>query len=288
MEKVIIALGYFDSVHKGHEEVIVKAKALAQKLKIKTAVLTFDKDLSYFFGKGGSVFTFSEREKRLKDLGANYIVKYPVNKTYLSKGKKAFLNYLNSLYDIKGYVFGEDFTFGKNAKGNIDYIKTYAKEKGQLIEVVPFKEIDGKKISTTMVKEYLIRGEIEKANSLLTLPYEVTSKVIRDRGIGKSLGFPTANLLIDDSKINLKNGVYCGYAYINGKRYKGIINYGNRPTFGLNKVLVEVHFKNFNDNLYGKTLTVYFEKFIRDIKKFSSIEELKSQITKDLGEIDND
>ncbi len=288
MEKVIVALGYFDSVHKGHEEVIKKAISIAKNLKIKTAVLTFNKDLSYYFGKGGSVLTFSERQKRLIALGVDYIIDYPVNKTYLSKGKKAFLNYLNGIYDINGYVLGEDFTFGKNATGNLKYIKEYADKNGQFVEVVPFKLLDGKKISTTTIKEYLVSGEIEKANLLLTCPYEVTSKVIKDRGVGRTIGFPTANLLIDDSKLKLKNGVYSGYSIIDGKKYKALINYGNRPTFGLNKVLIEVHFKNFNGNLYGKTLTVYFDKFIRDIKKFSSIEELKNQITKDLGEIDND
>lgn len=285
-KSVYIALGYFDSVHKGHKKVIDTAKRLATESGVLCAVFTFKKDISRRFGKTGSVFTYNERVSRLYDLGADEILSYPVSKSSLSLGKVAFLNRINEKYNILGYICGEDYRFGKGGKGDINYLKEYAEKHNQTITVIPVYE-NGYKISTGDIKKLLENGEVEKANELLTKPYSLTGKVFKDRGVGKNIGFPTANFFLSGDTCFLKNGVYYGEIEINGVTYGTIINYGARPTFGLDKVLAEVHIKGFNGNLYGKEITVAVKGFLRDIKKFNTVEELKIQLEKDLGAIND-
>ena len=127
------------------------------------------------------------------------------------------------------------------------------------------------------------KGEIEKANKLLGKNYFVKGEVIHDRGVGKKLGYPTANLEIEEERQLLKNGVYSGWALVENEKYPAVINYGSRPTFNEEKVVVEAHLIGFSQNLYGKQLTIFFDNFIRDIKTFNSEKELKEQLKKDVN-----
>ena len=281
---VVLALGYFDSVHKGHIKVINKACAKAKELNAKTVVFTFSGNLRAFFKgeKEKFVYTPKERKEILLSLGADEVYFAPVNKTFLSKGKRAFLNYINSKFNVCAYVCGSDYTFGKNASGSVKFLEEYAKAKEQTLVRVPVLNMAGEKVSTSRIKERLISGDVKGANALLGRDYSLSGKVFKDRKVGTALGFPTANIKADKNKQTLKNGVYSGYAFVHGKKYKAVINYGARPTFSLSDVLIEAHLIDFSGNLYGKTLAVYFSDFIRDVKTFSSREELKKQIEKDV------
>ncbi len=282
-KKTVIALGYFDSVHKGHRKVIKIARRYANEQGATLAVFTFKGNLkAQIFGKEEkNVYTAKEREKLLKDLGADKIYFAPVNKSFLSKGKLAFLNHLNKKFDIIAYVCGDDYTFGRYGKGTVSYLEKYAEKRGQKVIVANTFLADGQRVSTTRIKGELSLGNVKKANDLLGKDYSITGKVKGDRKVGTVMGFPTLNLKIDQSKHQLKNAVYKGYVYCDGKKYIAIINYGARPTFNLEEKLIEAHLLDFDKDLYGKEITLYFTDYMREIKKFSGKEQLIEQLRKD-------
>ena len=144
--------------------------------------------------------------------------------------------------------------------------------------------VNGKRVSSTLIKGYLAEGNIKIANELLGKPYFVKGEVFKDREVGKTLGFPTVNIKISTETITLKDGVYAGKAIIDNKLYRAIINYGARPTFNLTEKLLEAHFIGFNGNLYGKEIEISFTDFIRPIIKFNDKEELIAQLKKDTKE----
>ncbi len=285
----VMALGYFDCVHKGHKMVIESALSTAKERGAKLVVLTFSGNLraSLSGGEERAVYTLEERVKILKDLGADEVFVAPVNKTFLSMGKLAFLNLINKKYNILGYTCGEDYRFGKGGLGDIEYLKNYANSRAQSVEIIPDVLYNGQKISTTAIKELLKNGDIAGVNQRLSKNYSISGIVFGDRKVGSKLGFPTVNIKPAREKLKLKQGVYAGHITIDGKKYKAMINYGSRPTFGLDESLLEAHVIGFSGELYGRELTVYFDKFLRDIKKFSSKEELKKQLEKDLEGVKN-
>lgn len=284
IQRAVIALGYFDSVHKGHQMVIGRAKSIADELGCILVVFTFKGNLKLALGGVDEkmVYLESEREKFYRDLGADEIYFAPVTAEFLSLDKLSFLDALNSAYDLKCYVSGLDYRFGKKGEGSVSDIKEYADSHGQSQVIVDAFMMDGQRVSTTRVKERLSLGDVEGANRLLGREYSVTGTVFHDRNVGKSIGIPTANIKIDTQKFNIKDGVYSGSVIVNGKEYGAVINYGCRPTFALGEKLIEAHLINFSGDLYGKEITVNFTSRIRDVIRFSDECALKEQITKDI------
>lgn len=276
----VLALGYFDSVHKGHQKVIKSAKQCANDLGCALVVFTFDDNLKAVFSSSDDkmVYVKQERENLLKSLGADKVVFAPVNNEFLSLSKTEFLDYLNEEFNVLGYVCGSDYRFGKKGSGDANYLRQYAHQKDQAILVIDMEKSEKQKISTSLIKKLLTDGEIERVNLLLGRAYSVSGEVFSDRKVGEKIGFPTVNIKLNDNKHRLKDGVY--YGKING--YKAVINYGARPTFNLNEKLVEAHLIGFNGNLYGQNLTVHFHGFIRGIEKFDNVEKLTERLIKDV------
>lgn len=288
LKKAVVALGYFDSVHKGHRKVIEEARKLADAKGCELAVFTFKGNLKAMLSgeRDKCVYNASEREEILRSLGADDIYFAPVDFGFLSLGKLAFLNKLNKKYDVQGYVCGRDYKFGKFASGNVDDLAKYAEGKQQpLIVVDDVTDADGKKISTSRVKRLLSEGNAKKAADMLGRSFSITGVVKEDRGVGSSLGCPTANLKIERDKQPLKDGVYAGRVTVKGKTYRAVVNFGPRPTFDVNDKMLEAHLLDFNENIYGEKITVYFDAYIREIQKFVSPEKLKEQLEKDIKEV---
>lgn len=285
-EKTVVALGYFDSVHIGHVAVLKKAKQTALLLRAKTVVFTFDDGLKSALGHAGATFVYTkaEREEIYKSLGLDEVFFAPCSAEFLSLSKEQFLVFLNEKYDVLAYVCGEDYRFGKKGEGDVNYLSEYALLNSQGLHVVPVIESNGIKASTTHVKELLAEGKVKQANDLLCKKYSVTGMVFEDRKVGSSIGFPTVNIKTEKNKQQLKNGVYSGSVDIDGKNYRAIINYGARPTFDLKEKLIEAHVIDYEGNLYGKKLTLFFDSYIRDIERFNSVEELVSQLKQDLAQ----
>lgn len=283
LKKVVIALGYFDSVHIGHQRVIKKAQNLAKELGVEMAIFTFSGNLRKAVGKSQDkcVYTLDERTVILNKLGVENIYYAPCTADFLAKSKWEFLQDLNQKYQIVGYVCGRDYKFGRFCEGNVEFLNEIAQNNNQQVAIVEDILDDGKRISSTEIKSYLSEGNIEKVNKLLDRSFSVRGEVVKDRGVGKSIGFPTANLKIDQEKAIPKNAVYYGHCIVYGKEYKCIINCGIRPTFDVYKDALEVHLIGFEGNLYDTTLEVYFDGFIREIKKFSNLQQLKDQLDLD-------
>lgn len=284
-KKTVIALGYFDSVHLGHRIVIESARRYADEHNASLLVFTFGDNLRALLTGNDEKIVYTEKERLViyKSLGADDVYFAPVNFNFLSLGKLAFLNMINRKYDVLAYFCGEDYKFGKFAKGTTEDLKRFAKEKGQeciIVETVKANTIG--KISTTVIKRMLKSGDVKSANLLLKEAYSVTGVVFEDRKVGHEIGFPTINVKLPKEKLHLKDGVYAGRITLDGKEYRTMINYGARPTFRLNEKLIEAHILDYSGELYGLEVTLKFDAFLRDIYKFSNAESLKKQLEQDL------
>ncbi len=288
IKPTIMALGYFDSVHIGHRKVIEKAREQAEIVGAKTVVFTFEDNLrGKIHDKDEKVvYLKCEREKIYTSLGVDEICFAPVNEEFLALEKQEFLRLINQKYNIKAYVTGSDYRFGKKGAGTVKDLEEYAKNNGQQSFVVETQMNGHEKISTTDIKKLLQLGKVSDAKKLLERAYSVTGKVFEDRKVGTKIGFPTVNVRNDCRKVELKDGVYFGRVEFDNKQYKALINYGARPTFNLNEKLIEAHILDYSGCLYGKEITVYFDDYIRDIVKFESVNQLQQRLKKDIEEVE--
>ena len=282
--KTVFALGFFDSVHIGHRAVISSARKIANDGGFTLTVFSFSGNLKKAVNNSNDkiVYNDEERKELISSLGVDQIYFAPVTKEFLDTERKDFLDFINKKFNICTYVCGSDYRFGKGGLGDVEFLKNYAREKGQTVFIQEDCVLDGKKVSTTSIKELLTNGNIKQANLLLKEPYFYSSIVLSGRKVGKKIGFPTINFKADNQKQRLKNGVYFGHVFLDGKIYKTIINYGNRPTYGLDDVLIETHIIDFDGDLYKKTVKLYFDGFLRDIKRFFNENQLIEQLKKDL------
>ncbi len=277
-ENLIVALGYFDAVHKGHKKVLNKTVEIAKEKNATPSALIF------MGGKGKSdVFTLPERLKRIFSSGIKTVIVKELSPEFKNTDKLDFLKELSSLYNIHGVVTGSDFTFGKGALGSVSTLVEFFGDKNVYTEVL--EEKLGEKISSTAVKNALAKGDILTANILLDGNYFISGEVIKGKCLGKTLGFPTANILLDKNKFVLASGVYVTFVVISGKIYPSITNVGTQPTVDGENMVVETYIDGYDGDLYGKVLTVYFVEKLRDIVKFNTLDELKAQLEKDLRSI---
>ena len=274
---IVLALGFFDCVHQGHKKVISEAIERAKIHNSLSAVFTFLNNPATVLGKNDSeVMTFAERAEIFFELGVDVLIYSSFDEQFKNLSKAQFVSLLRNNFNISAVVAGPDYTFGKNAEGNLNDLR----DAGFKVYECTFLTKTGEKISTTSVKKALEEGNIPLVNELLGRRYSLTSVVVKEREIGRTIGFPTANFNITGKKLP-HNAVYDTTSYIDDKAYKSITNVGSKPTFNENKISVETYLLNFQGDLYGKTLKVEFINKIRDIQAFSSPEELKARLTKD-------
>ncbi len=281
-EKVCLALGYFDSVHLGHRKLIDVTRKTAAEHGIGCAVSTFSNNAYKVFNSDGKqVYTYAERCELLSEL-CDYILPMRFDAHLKSKTASEFLDMLFAKHNIAAVVCGYDYLFGAGASGDSDFLREYCSEHGTDCVVVDKFELDGVRVSTSLVKELLSCGEMEKANEYLGSPFSVSGKVVHGRGAGRMFDIPTANLKISMAKLLPAAGVYGTSCVINGETYYGATNVGARPTFGITKQAVETMISDFDDNIYDADMTVYFHKRLRGVKKFETPAELSKQIHVDI------
>lgn len=274
----LIVLGCFDAIHIGHAELLKKAKLQAKINGLDMGVMMFAE------GKGGrQIFTFEERLALLEQYKTKFVLKIDYTEDFKKTTAAEFLSNLEEHINVKAYMSGKDFRFGAGAKGKSSTLKNYAEDEENGVWYMSVKDVavDGEKVSTTLIKQYIESGMIQKANALLGREYFVCGEVNKGHGRGRTLGFPTANIVYPSNKVQVKPGVYGVEAEIDGTVYKGVANCGPRPTFGEDAVVLEVFFDGLSEDLYGKTIKVKFLNYIRGIVKFNSAEELSAQIMRD-------
>lgn len=284
-DKLVVALGFFDCLHIGHAKLIDAAKLLSFKRKAKCGVFTFANNPFAVLQKEGisQILNFEERLIKLDDMRVDYCLKAEFDRDFSQLPPERFLDRLCCDKEILGVVVGSDYTFGAGGVGNAESLSKWCREKNIELCVVPFAEINGKKISSSMVRKLLLDGELERANSYLGQPYCVSGMVVHGQERGRNLGFSTANLAYPQDKLKIRAGVYYTRVLIDGVWLKAVTNVGEHPTFDDFSFNIESHVLYYEGDLYGKKIVVRFLQRIRDIKKFTSKEELAARISQDIN-----
>ena len=273
---LILCLGFFDGVHLGHQMLIKKAKKEGYKL----GILTFDQSPAYVMGNklvDNCITSISDKADLFEELGVDYLFIMEFNRQTLNYTKDEFID--DVLLKINPYqiVIGKDYHFGARAEGDADYLKRYFN-----VKINDFENINDIKISSRNIIALIQNGEVDKVIPMLNRPYRVNGTVMAGMRNGQKIDFPTANLKLEYEYVYPKSGVYVGYGVVYGTTYKAIINVGTHPTINpLASPIIEVHLIDFNDNLYGKNIFVDFIQYIRDEKRFDSLEDLKAQLNRD-------
>jgi riboflavin kinase/FMN adenylyltransferase len=285
-EKTFVTIGTFDGVHFGHQQIIEKLVLEAKKANKKSVLLTFFPHPRMVLQKDNSlelINTIEERADLLKKTGLDYLIIHPFSKefsrmTALDFVRDILVNQLN----ISKLIIGYDHHFGKNREGNIIQLTEYSHLYDFTVEEIPAQDIDNVSVSSTKVRRALAEGNIKTANNYLGYNFMLSGIVVNGKQLGGKIGYPTANVDIKESyKLIPKTGVYVVKSTIDKKVIFGIMNIGNRPTLDGGYQTIEVHFLDFNANLYNKSLTIELLYFLRDEKKFNSIENLILQIRED-------
>jgi riboflavin kinase/FMN adenylyltransferase len=288
--ETVITIGSFDGIHLAHKALFEETKKLANLLNVKPVVVSFDPHpRTVLFPESNLklLTTLEEKLYLLSLLEIENLVLIPFTKTLSELSHDLFVQeYIVDKIKAKGIIVGFNFRFGKFRKGDVDYLNKVAKKYNFIVKAIPPVMLNGVIISSSAIRNLIEKGNIESANELLGRPYLIMGKVIKGKGRGKEIGYPTANLEVSPLKLLPPSGVYAVWVLLNGEKLKGALNIGKRPTFGEKEISIEVHIFNFNRNIYGKTLKIEIIKRIRDEKKFPSIENLKIQIEKDCKLID--
>lgn len=281
-EKLVLALGFFDSLHKGHEDLIGRTKALARDIGAKSAVFTFAGNPYFVKAEDRNVvLTFDERVKKLLDMGVDYVVSAVPTKAFFAMDRQEFLDGILREYNVVGFASGTDYAFGKGALGNADYLSEYATQKGLTYASVPLTVLNGEKVATRDIVRHITDGRVDEASYLLGYGYFLSGEVRRGRGDGKRSCVPTVNLDFGTEKVVPARGVYATETEIDGQVYCSVTNVGHHPTYQDFTENVETFVLDFDGDVYGKEIKVSFKKYIRDITAFSSPDELRARILKD-------
>ena len=278
---IAVALGFFDCIHNGHKKLVDGAIGFSRRNGTKSALLTFVNDPNLAFAKDKQIFSFDDRVKVLEKCGLDVVIGAVFDSNFADMLPSEFLDTLSANFNIKAIFVGSDYTFGKFAQGNVELLNDICKAHGIELHVLPFETVDGKKLSTSTLKYYVKNGQVDLLNEHLAIPYFMSGEVVHARHNGTSIGFPTTNIAPDASRLALQNGIYATFCKVDGKIYKSMTNVGTKPTFSDNSVSIETYIMDFSGDVYGKNITVYFIKKMRDIVKFDSPNDLKRQLDKD-------
>lgn len=287
-ERCIATIGYFDGVHQGHDFLLSDLKKEGAKRGLKTLVVTFSNHPRLIFDPdcGLKFITLPDEKIHLLEKSEiDYCLVLPFTMDFARKKSYEFMRELKERFCVDALVVGYDHHFGSDRESQFEDYVRFGKETGvEVLRCEAFRVSDVN-VSSSKIREALIKGDIEVANRLLGYEYTIIGEVVHGHEIGRKLGFPTANIKIEPTKLLPANGVYQVKVQINGLNYGGMMNIGSRPTVDNGDISVEVFVDRFNGDLYGKELVIEIVKFIRGEQKFGSLEELKNQLALDLQEI---
>lgn len=281
--KIILALGFFDGVHVGHQALIKKAREIANKKNLPLAVLTFDKHPKEIYRDDKEfvyVDTLEEKKKHLQELGVDYLFVIQFDKKFSKLSPQDFVDQVIVKLNTDTAVVGFDYTYGPKNVANVSNLPKFSKDRFNIC-VEPAQTYAGIKVGSTEIRNAIQNGNVQLAMALLGHPYELSGTIVRGFRRGHKIGFPTANLQTDEQKVLPKIGVYATRTNIDGKWYDSMTNVGYNDTFANQKMTIETHLFGFNEEAYGKPITIEWYKFIRGDQKFTSIEALSAQLHRD-------
>lgn len=282
----VLAIGDFDGIHMGHREVLSRALRTGERLGLPGSVMTFDPHPRVVLGLSQyeeSITPLADKLKEFEALGLKHAYVVRFNSSFAALPPEEFVERILLGLKVQTVVIGFDFTFGHKGKGNADTLGVLARGRFA-VEVVRPYHMGGEKVSSTLIRESLLNGQVEKASRLLGRPFSMEGKVVTGEGRGRTIGIPTANLEPTDSYVVPGRGVYAIEALVRGIRYGGVMNIGWKPTFTEEggQVTLEAHLFDFHEMIYGENVTVRFIGFIRHERKFGSAAELVEQIRSDM------
>jgi riboflavin kinase/FMN adenylyltransferase len=286
VKKSILTIGTFDGVHLGHQKIIQHLVQTSKNENRDAVLLTFFPHPRMVLQKSSNIKlinTIDEKSNLLKNQGIDTLVIHPFDLEFSRLTALEFVReVLVERLNISKIFVGYDHHFGKNREGNFEQLQEYGNMFGFKVHEISAKSLNDISISSTKIRTALNDGEIEKANKYLGYKFSLSGNVVTGNKLGTKLGFPTANISIEESyKLIPKTGVYLVQCEINKKHYFGMMNIGNRPTIEGKDQTIEVNFFNLDENLYDSTLKIELLKFIRDEQKFESVDLLKIQLEKD-------
>ena len=280
----ILTLGTFDGIHQGHRTIISKLTSESKKHDLKSIILTFFPHPRNIVSskKIKSINTIDEKIQIFSELDLDELIIQNFNKSFSEMGAEEFIKLLVNNLNLKKIIVGYNHRFGKNRSADIDVLRDFStKYDFEVVEIKAF-EVEKIKISSTKIRSAINDGNIDVCNNFLGYNFNINGIVVKGKSIGKSIGFPTANINItEEYKIIPKNGVYLVRCFFEKNKFYGMMNIGFNPTFGSNEKTIEVNIFDFNRDLYQKNIRIEFLKFIRDEIKFDNAEELKNQLIND-------
>ena len=282
MAKTVLALGMFDGMHLGHKKLIDTAVLLAKHNKLQPACFTFSNHPQELFGgKVARLITNEERAKIMQRLGVERIEEVEFTREIAGLSPERFLDMLRDRFDPQIIVAGYNYTFGKGKKGNAELLSKLAPQKDVGVAIVPAVTVGKQPVSSTRIRELLEKGDVSSVQLLLGRTYTLEGTVVEDRRIGRTIGFPTANIEPDLSRAIPMDGVYVSMAELGGEVLPAVTNIGTNPTVGGTERTIETNIFDFDGDIYGKELRVHFVKRLRPVMTFAGLDELKAQIAKD-------
>lgn len=285
-KKTILTLGTFDGVHIGHRKILERVAQNTENGKYESLVLTFFPHPRMVLQGESEVKllnTLSEKIDLLKKIGVQNLVIHPFDKTFSRLTAEEFVEtVLIDQFDIKKIIIGYDHRFGRNRTANIDDLITFGKQHDFEVEQISVQEIDAVSISSTKIRNALMEGNMALANEYLGYEYFLTGTIIRGKQLGRTIDFPTANLQMEENyKLIPRNGVYVVKSAINQKTVFGMMNIGFNPSVAGENLAIEIHFFDFDEDLYDQKLSVSLLEYLRPEQKFESVAFLKQQLEKD-------
>ena len=281
----VATIGTFDGVHIGHQKIIEDTVKLGRAKHLPSVLITFDRHPRTVISPDVDLQALTTLESKislLSSMGLDYLVLLEFDETMSRLSPSDFSKQiLIDKLKVSHLFVGENFRFGKKAAGNAEFLKTYGEAHDFGVDIEPLLRVDGDIVSSTKIRSLIVSGEMEKVPKLLGRYYFISGEVTKGAGRGVKLGFPTANLKMDESLCLPKVGVYSGFFWIGDRSYPCVINVGSNPTFGPGKVHLEAFIFDFSKDIYGEHVRVELQRYQRSEEKFASITDLIDQIALD-------
>ncbi|WP_250672825.1 bifunctional riboflavin kinase/FAD synthetase [Paraclostridium ghonii] len=286
IENTVVTIGNFDGIHKGHTKLIEEAVKEAKLNNYKSVVFTFENHPMRYFRANSikNIIVNEEKIKIFKELGVDIVFMIPFDEYMTKISPKDFVKeILHGKLKCKKVIVGHDFTFARNKEGNASLLKTLGKNYAMNVKIIEPIKIKGTRVSSSYIRKLIDEGNVSEIKEFLGRNYSIEGEVIHAKKFGRTMGFPTANLKVDDKLIIPKNGIYAVRVYVKNEVYYGATNIGYNPTVNGKSLSIETNIIDFDKDIYGEIIKVEFLDRIRYEKKFNSIDELKSQLRKDVN-----
>ena len=291
-KNAVVTTGTFDGVHTGHRQIIKQLTEEAAEVNGESVIITFNPHPRKVVAQNSSISllnTLEEKISLIAVLGVDHLVVVPFNESFSNQTPEEYIeSFLFETFHPHTIIIGYDHRFGKNRKGDYHLLETYGEQLGFKVKEIPEKIINQSKVSSTIIREALLKNDINKANKCLGYTYFFEGVIVDGNKLGRTLGYPTANVVVnDEAKLIPANGIYVAEAIILNSTFseqtflKGMLSIGIRPTIADNRRTIEMNIFNFEDDIYGKILQVYVCEFLRAEIKFNTIEDLKKQMDTD-------